>query len=152
VGKLFVLGMDLGTTTGVCKLFYDDSIETLITKHKPDLKERVCGVAGIIESHSSKECIGVCIEEPFSGQFSSVKALFPMIGAVVLECENQGLPWSFIHLSKLKAHATGKGNAKKHEMQEAAFQRWGQRLTEDEADACFAAAYAMDTGLFTNGL
>lgn len=34
--------------------------------------------------HASIDCVGVCIEEPlFSGQFSSVKALFPMLGAAV---------------------------------------------------------------------
>lgn len=144
----YILGIDLGTKTGICRLFSDGSIITHTVKHKSDLKDRVCGVAGIIKLNATPDCLGVCIEEPFSGQFSSVKALFPMIGAVVLECEAQGLPWSFIHLSKLKSHATGKGNAKKPEMQAAAFERWGKHLGEDEADAAWAAAYAMDCNLF----
>jgi Holliday junction resolvasome RuvABC endonuclease subunit len=58
------------------------------------------------------EIAAVVIEEPFSGQFSSVKALFPMLGAAILTFELEGLPWSTVHLAKLKIHATGKGNAK----------------------------------------
>ncbi|MCK1381145.1 hypothetical protein IVB33_30065 [Bradyrhizobium sp. 24] len=43
-----------------------------------------------------------------------------MLGAAVLACELAGLPWSAVHLSKLKLHATGKGNAKKNDMQATA--------------------------------
>jgi Holliday junction resolvasome RuvABC endonuclease subunit len=85
-----------------------------------DIRGRTVGVAGIIKRHACAECLGVCIEEPFSGQFSSVKVLFPMLGAAVLACELEGLPWTTAHLAKLKIHATGKGNAKKPEMQAAA--------------------------------
>ena len=129
-------------------LFKYGDVNTSIYKHKSDLQSRCVGVAEIIRQHNTAECLGVCIEEPFSGQFSSVKALFPMIGAAVLACEECGLPWSLIHLSKLKIHATGKGNAKKSDMQAAAKGRWGRDFGEDEADAAWAAAYAADTGLF----
>jgi Holliday junction resolvasome RuvABC endonuclease subunit len=77
----------------------------------------------------------------FSGQFSSVEALFSMLGAAVLACEQQGLPWSTAHLAKLKMHATGKGNAKRPDMQAAAKARWGKDLGEDEADAAWAGAH-----------
>jgi hypothetical protein len=50
-----------------------------------------------------------------------------MLGAAVLACELAGLPWSAINLAKLKLHATGKGNAKKPDMQAAAKARWGKR-------------------------
>jgi Holliday junction resolvasome RuvABC endonuclease subunit len=78
-----------------------------------------------------------------------VKALFPMLGAAVLACELEGLPWSTAHLAKLKIHAIGKGNAKKPDMQAAAKARWGKDLGEDEADAAWAGAYALDCELFT---
>jgi Holliday junction resolvasome RuvABC endonuclease subunit len=106
------------------------------------------GSAKSSKTNAGPDCIGVCIEEPFSGQFSSVKALFPMLGAAVLACELEGLPWSTAHLAKLKIHATGKGNAKKPDMQAAAKGRWGVELGEDEADAAWAAAFAMDLDLF----
>jgi hypothetical protein len=66
-------------------------------------------VSHIIVSYAGPACIGVCIEEPFAGQFASVRALFPVPGAAVLACELAGLPRSAINLSKLKLHATGKG-------------------------------------------
>jgi Holliday junction resolvasome RuvABC endonuclease subunit len=65
-----------------------------------------------------------------------------MLGAAILACELAGLPWSAIHLSKLKVHAIGKGNAKKPDMQAAAKARWGKDLGEDEVDAAWAGAYA----------
>jgi hypothetical protein len=114
-----------------------------------DIRGRTVGVASLIKRHACAECLGVCIEEPFSGQFSSVKALFPMLGAAVLACEMEGLPWSTAHLAKLKIHATGKGN-KKPETQAAAKARRGKDLGEDEADAAWAGAYALDCGLFTD--
>lgn len=40
------------------------------------------------------------------------------------------------------------GNAKKPDMQAAAKARWGVSLKEDEADAVWAAAYALDGDLF----
>lgn len=148
MGRKFVLGLDLGTSLGVCRLFLDGTVEASTHKLKNDLQGRTSGVAGIIKRHASADCLGVCIEEPFSGQFSSVKALFPMLGAAVLACELEGLPWSTAHLAKLKIHATGKGNAKKPEMQAAAKARWGVDLKEDEADAAWAGAYALDHALF----
>lgn len=133
---------------GVARLYTDGQIEACTIKNEAELNARVRGVAGVIKRHAEPACLGVCIEEPFSGQFSSVKALLPMLGAAVLQCEESGLPYSIINLMKLKAHATGKGNAKKPEMQAAARARWGKDLSEDEADAAWAAAYAMDCDLF----
>lgn len=51
---------------------------------------------------------------------TSIKALLPMLGAAVPACELEGLPWSTAHLAKLEIHATGKGNAKKPQVQAAA--------------------------------
>jgi Holliday junction resolvasome RuvABC endonuclease subunit len=73
-----------------------------------------------------------------------------MMGAAVLACEDAGLPWTVIHLSKLKKNATGKGNATKQEMIEAAKVRFGLELDDNAADALFAACYASDHGLFTS--
>jgi Holliday junction resolvasome RuvABC endonuclease subunit len=55
---------------------------------------------------------------------------------------------ALVNLVKLKKHATGKGNAQKPEMQEAAKARWGIDLSEDEADATWAGAYALDHNIF----
>lgn len=126
----------------------DGTIEASTHKFKNDLQGRTSGVTGIIKRHASAECLGVCIEERFSGQFSSVKA-FPIVGAAVLACDLEGPPWSTAHIAKLKILATGRGNAKKPEMQASAKARWGLDLKEDEADARWAAAYGLDADLFS---
>jgi Holliday junction resolvasome RuvABC endonuclease subunit len=120
LGRNYVLGLDLGTTLGVSRVSLDGGLDAQALRFEGNIESRTVGVHGVVQRFAGPDCVGVCIEEPFSGQFSSVKALFPMLGAAVLACELAGLPWSAIHLSKLKAHATGKGNAKKPEMQAAA--------------------------------
>lgn len=129
-------------------MFLDGGIDAQTIRLESNIGSRTLGVRGVIKRNAGPDCVGVCIEEPFSGQFSSVKALFPMLGAAVLACELEGLPWSTAHLAKLKIHATGKGNAKKPEMQAAAKARWGADLKEDEADAAWAGAFALDNGMF----
>lgn len=53
---------------------------------------------------------------------------FPMLGAAILACELEGLlPWTAAHPTKLKS-TTGKGNAKKPDMQAAAKARWSVDL------------------------
>ena len=145
-----MLGLDLGTTLGVSRVYLDGDLDAQALRFEGNIGSRTVGVHGVVQRFAGPDCIGVCIEEPFSGQFSSVKALFPMLGAAVLACELAGLPWSAVHLSKLKIHATGRGNAKKPEMQAAAKARWGKDLGEDEADATWAGAYALDCGLFNS--
>lgn len=72
-----------------------------------------------------------------------------MLGAAVLACELEGLPWTTAHLAKLKIHASGKGNTKKKpQLQVAARERWGVELGENEADAAWAGAFALDNQLF----
>jgi Holliday junction resolvasome RuvABC endonuclease subunit len=107
-----VLGLDLGTKLGVSRVFVDGGLDAQTIRFEGEIGSRTVGVHGVVQRFAAPDCLGVCIEEPFSGQFSSVKALFPMLGAAVLACELAGLPWSTIHISKLKIHATGKGNAK----------------------------------------
>lgn len=148
MGRKYVLGLDLGTSLGVARVFTDGEIDAQTVRLEATIGARTVGVAGIVKRFAGPDCIGVCIEEPFSGQLSSVKALFPMLGAAILACELEGLPWSAVHLALLKRHATGKGNAKKHEMQATAQARWDVSLREDEADATWAGAYALDTLLF----
>jgi hypothetical protein len=72
---------------GSARVFEDGTIEASSHKIEPTINARCVAIAGLIERHSKPDCIGVCIEEPFSGQFASVKALFPMLGAAVLTCE-----------------------------------------------------------------
>jgi hypothetical protein len=85
----------------------DGGLDAQTIRLEGNISIRPLGSSGIIVRYAGPECIGSCIEAPFSGQFSSVKARFPRRGAAVLACELAGLPWSAIDLSRLKLHATG---------------------------------------------
>jgi Holliday junction resolvasome RuvABC endonuclease subunit len=144
----YTIGIDLGTTTGVCLLWDDDTAVTHSIKHGASLAERVTGIAEVLENRNPDNCHGVCIEQPFGANARSLQALYSMMGACVLACEQKGFKWSVNNLKTIKKHATGNGNAGKPEMQSAALKRWGQTMGPDEADAAWVAAYAKDTGLF----
>jgi len=109
----------LGTTPGVSRVFIDGGLDAQTIRLEGNIGSGTVRGNCVINRCAGPECIDGWVEEPFSGQFSSVKARFPMLGAAVLACELAGLPWSAINLSKLKLHATGKGNARKPEMQAA---------------------------------
>ena len=148
MGRKYIIGIDLGTTCGVCRVFLDGEIDAHHQKFESEMQARLLGVAGIVRHHAGPDCLGVCIEQPFGANAKSLQVLYGMMGAVCLAAVEAGLSVSLVNLVKLKVHATGKGNAKKPEMQAAAKTRWGEDLGEDEADAAWAGGYAMDCGLF----
>jgi hypothetical protein len=82
-------------------VFIDGGLDAQTIRLEGNIGSRTVGGSGIINHCAGPERTGVCIEAPFSGQFSSVKALFPMLGAAVLACELAGLPRSAIDLSRL---------------------------------------------------
>ena len=104
----------------------DGGLDAQTIRLEGNIGSRSVGGSGIINRYAAPECIGGCNEESFSAQPSSVKALLPTPGAAVLACELAGLPWSTINLSKLKAHATGKGNARMPEILEPGGSMEGQ--------------------------
>ena len=103
--------MDLGTAPGFSGVFIDGGLDAQTIRLEGNIGSRTVGGSGIINRYTGPEYVGGCVEEPFS----SVKALFPALGAAVLACELAGLPWSAIDLSRLKLHAAGKGRARKPE-------------------------------------
>jgi len=111
----------LGTTPGISRVLIDGGLDAQTIRLEGNIGSRTVGGSGIINRYTGPEYVGGCVEEPFS----SVKTLFPALGAAVLACELAGLPWPAINLSRLKLRATGKGNARKPEMQAAAKARWG---------------------------
>jgi hypothetical protein len=91
----------------------DGGLDAQTIRLEGNIVSRTAGVRSIITRNAGPERIGLCIEEPFSAKFRSVKARCPILGAAVLTCELAGLPWSAIHLGRLKIPAIGKGNARK---------------------------------------
>jgi hypothetical protein len=90
-------------------VFIDGGLDGQTIRLEGNIGSRTVGGSGIINHYAGPERTGICIEAPFSGQFSSVKARFPTLGAAVLACELAGLPWSAIDLSRLKLHAIRQG-------------------------------------------
>jgi hypothetical protein len=71
-------------------VFIDGGLDAQTIRLEGNIGSRTVG--GIINRHAGPGCSGACTKEPFSAQFSSVKARFPMLGAAVLACELAGLP------------------------------------------------------------
>jgi hypothetical protein len=105
-----MLGLDLGTTLGVSLVYLDGGLDAQALRFESNISSRTVGGHGVIKRFAEPGCTGVCIEEPYSGQFCSVKGLFPALGAAVLACELAGLSCSAVHLSRLKipAHEEGR--------------------------------------------
>ncbi|UWU66113.1 crossover junction endodeoxyribonuclease RuvC [Bradyrhizobium sp. NC92] len=129
-------------------MFLDGSIEPAQHKFESEMQARLLDVAGIIRRHPTADCLGVSIEQPFGRNAKSLQVLYTMMGAAALAAVEAGLSVTLVNLVKLKMHATGKGNAKKPDMQAAAKARWDKDLGKDEADAGWAGAYALDNSLF----
>ena len=106
----------MGTTLGVSRVFIEGGSDGQTIWLEGNISGRTVGVGDIIVSYATPECIGACIEEPPAGQFSSIEAPYPMLGAAVVACELAGLLWSAVNLSRLTLHATGKRNAGRPEM------------------------------------
>jgi len=68
----------------------DGGLDAQTIRLEGNIGRRTLGASRIIVRCAGPECIGGCVEELFSGQFSSVKARFPMLGAAVLACELAG--------------------------------------------------------------
>lgn len=65
-----------------------------------------------------------------------IQAMFQ--GVILSWCEQHGIEYRGYSPSEIKKHATGKGNANKQAMLEAAASRWpGVRMDDNEADARF---------------
>jgi hypothetical protein len=104
--RSYVLGLDLGLPH--MRVYVDGGIDAQALWLKGRIGSRIA-LSKVIKRSAGPDCTGVCIDEPFSAQISSVKALFRTLGAAVLACELAGLPCSKVHLSKLKILGTGKG-------------------------------------------
>lgn len=91
-----------GMNLGIARVFLDGGLDAQTIRLESNIGSRTVGVSRIIQRYSGADCVSVCIEEPFSGQFSSAQTLFPMLGAAVLACELAGRPWPAIHLARLK--------------------------------------------------
>ena len=67
-----------------------------------------------------------------------------LTGAIMRVCEERNIPFEGIPVSTIKKHATGKGNANKAAIVEAAQKKFGPEVTDDNrADALWILDYVL---------
>jgi hypothetical protein len=86
------------------------------------------------------DCIGVAVEN--RRHYNVLRMRTQMLGAFVMACRMLRVPCVSVNVSELKKAATGKGNADKAQMIQAARERFGHKLDEHQADAAHYGWYA----------
>ncbi len=150
---MLILGIDSGTKTGWC--LFDSLRKKVIESGVEDFsKQRGEGngmlflkfrtwIGQILDIGGGKERIGMVIYEQAHHRGGYATELcVNLTGRIQEESEKTGVPYATVHTSTLKKWATGKGNAGKAEMIEAAKRLLGRKPIDDnEADAVNLAAY-----------
>ena len=130
-----ILALDIATTTGwktetssgVWKLKQkkDDSTGMKLVRLKSYLKELI-----------TLEKIDIVVYERPAGMFkSAIITESELIGVVLLLCEELSLQYTAYSATEIKKFATGKGNAKKQDMIDAAIALGYNPEDDNEADA-----------------
>lgn len=90
----------------------------------------------------------IAYEQPHHRGGAATALCAGLVAIVLEEAAARELETVPVHTATLKKHATGRGNAKKPDMQAAAAKRWGPNaageLQEDQADALCVLAWALD--------
>lgn len=134
VGASYI-GVDVGGVTGVAMLSQDDRI-LLLASTPPPAKgsvpaERIAGVARAVRhaiSAHGKEYQDVVAVEWIPPRGQSTMFMRELSGAVkgVAACRHMNT--ATVTPAALKAFATGRGNAVKRDMMDAAHDRWGTQI------------------------
>lgn len=77
----------------------------------------------------------VVYERPQLRHLTTARLLLGFIGMIEAESERARVPYIEVRADRIKKHATGKGNAKKPQMIEAARAKGWSIRSDDEADA-----------------
>lgn len=145
-----VLGLDLSlSSSGWCQLNYETGLPDATGIIKSDAKlrteDRMYGIATEILSLVTEDISNVFVEYPLIAHSAvTSKRLNQLYGFVVCRIYHL-VPTVEVAVGTLKKWATGKGNAKKPEMMEAAFQKTGiEFLSDDIADATLCALWGRE--------
>jgi Holliday junction resolvasome RuvABC endonuclease subunit len=132
-----ILALDIASLTGWClnNNFYgtwdlktrkDESMGMKLIRFKSKLKE----------IHNLESLDLIVYERPAGRHANSVIHQAKLIGILEEFCEQSGIQYSASSASEIKKFATGKGNASKDEMIQAAKDKYGYDGSDDnEADA-----------------
>lgn len=141
-----ILSLDIATKTGFAHTSGYSGVWNLATKAGESKSRRLvnlkCQLARIIDLVK----VDYVIYEAAFGNpkmMRSVMVIKEYHGIVKLFCEENHLPHSEVAPTVLKKHATGKGNANKKAMVEAAEAKYGRKMVDDnEADGLWLLDYA----------
>jgi hypothetical protein len=62
IGRKYILGIDLGTSLGSCRLFLDGGIDAQTHKLETTIGGRTVGVGRLIKRHEHPDCLGASLK------------------------------------------------------------------------------------------
>ena len=147
-----ILALDLGTTTGWALRFSDGLITSGTALFKPGRYdgggmrylrfnnwlgelERLSGPVAAIWFEEVRRHVGTDAAHVFGGLMASLTSW----------AEIRGIPYQGVPVGTIKKHATGKGNAPKQAMIDAARARGFSPADDNEADAIAILFWALET-------
>jgi Holliday junction resolvasome RuvABC endonuclease subunit len=138
-----VMGLDLSlTATGIA---YPDGLASVVRSKKKGAERLVEIRAWIETSLLNYDTDLVVIEGPAFGRPNGMHALGQLAGVVYVRLHELKQRHLEVPPSCVKKYATGKGNAKKVDVLQAAWKRLGYEGTDDnEADALWLRAVGME--------
>lgn len=145
----YVLGFDTSLTcTGWAVLEYEDGALVDSGTIEPPLggslyerlKFLACSTEDVLVSLGTMD-FNVALEGGFSARSGSITRVLAMAWIMVALTAYDFTGYEPLEYppTNVKKLATGKGNASKEEVLEAAFERWGVEDSSDIADACWVA-------------
>lgn len=144
-----VLALDTATLTGWA-MRLGQTIHSGTQSFQHDAKRESQGMRflrfskwlrSMIQDHKVKL---VCYEQPHQRGGAATTVAVGLTTHLMSVCEEYGVQYAAVHTATLKLHATGKGNAGKGQMEEAAKAAgwWHSGMDDNEVDARWLLHYA----------
>lgn len=145
-----ILALDLGTTTGWAALTAEQSVVSGTITFRPgryegggmrylkftnwlnEVRATLGGTIGAVYFEEVRRHLGVDAAHAYGGFLAHLTAW----------CEHHKIPYSGVPVGTIKKHATGKGNAGKQEMIDAAVAAGFSPNDDNEADALHLLSWA----------
>lgn len=148
-----VIGLDLGTKTGWAWTTNGEAVGNFsgVESFQPGRYEgggmRYLRFRGFLDSLAAQGTPqAIFFEEVRSHKGAAASHVYGgFLATLTAWCEERGIPYQGIPVGTIKRHATGKGNANKAAMIEAAQKRWPLCGIEDDNQA--DALWVLDCGL-----
>jgi Holliday junction resolvasome RuvABC endonuclease subunit len=131
-----ILALDIATKTGWATSHTSGVVDFKPKRGESDGMRVVRFRSWLDEMLRSGSFSVVVYERPAGRHAASIIVAAKMVGMVDLLAHEHGLDVAIYSASEIKKHATGKGNAGKDQVYQAAVEKWGTGIADDnEADA-----------------